>query len=279
VIVPTRELALQVQQEFKELSAALDLSSSCFIGGTSVNRDISRLKQRQDLIIGTPGRLLDLQNQRALNLSNTSILVIDEFDKMFDMGFINDVKKLTQAMKNRKQTMLFSATLDQKQEEIIKSMIASPIRVQISSGKSTTDHIHQDIIRVKVGEDKFQVLQSLLNKEGFDKILVFAETKRLVDKISKKLNQNGVLSDRIHGNKSQNYRNLALNNFKLGNIKVLVATDVAARGIDVSDISHVINYQLPSSLDSYIHRIGRTGRAGKSGQAYTLVEETNNQLN
>jgi ATP-dependent RNA helicase RhlE len=279
VIVPTRELALQVQQEFKELSAALGLSSSCFIGGTSVNRDISRLKQRQDLIIGTPGRLLDLQNQRALNLSNTSILVIDEFDKMFDMGFINDVKKLTQAMKNRKQTMLFSATLDQKQEEIIKSMIASPIRVQISSGKSTTDHIHQDIIRVKVGEDKFQVLQSLLNKEGFDKILVFAETKRLVDKISKKLNQNGVLSDRIHGNKSQNYRNLALNNFKLGNIKVLVATDVAARGIDVSDISHVINYQLPSSLDSYIHRIGRTGRAGKSGQAYTLVEETNNQLN
>ncbi|MAY83857.1 MAG: RNA helicase [Flavobacteriales bacterium] len=279
IIVPTRELALQVEQEFKELSKGLRLSASCFIGGTSVNKDINRLRNRQDLIIGTPGRLLDLQNQRALNLTNTSILVIDEFDKMFDMGFISDVKKLTSAMKNRKQTMLFSATLDKKQEDIIKSMIEAPVRVQLSSGNSTTDHIHQDIIRVKAGEDKFNLLRQLLNEEGFDKILVFAETKRLVDKISKKLNQNGVLSDQIHGNKSQNYRNLALNKFKLGDIKVLVATDVAARGIDVSDVSHVINYQLPSSLDSYIHRIGRTGRAGKSGQAFTFIEETTNNLN
>ena len=279
IIVPTRELALQVEQEFKDLSKGLGLSASCFIGGTSVNKDIARLRNKQQLIIGTPGRLLDLQNQRILKLSNASILIIDEFDKLFDMGFIGDVKKLTQAMTNRKQTMLFSATLDQKQEALIKSMIESPIRVLVSSGKSTTDHIQQDIIRVKEGEDKFQLLQNLIKKDGFQKILVFAETKRLVDKIAKKLNQGGVLSDRIHGNKSQNYRNLALNKFKLGDIKVLVATDVAARGIDVSDVSHVINYQLPSSLDSYIHRIGRTGRAGKSGQAYTFVEEKMNNLN
>jgi ATP-dependent RNA helicase RhlE len=280
IIVPTRELALQVEEEFLSLSKGMKLFASCFIGGTSIKHDISRLSKRQDLIIGTPGRLVDLLNQNYLDISRTSVLVIDEFDKMFDMGFISDVQKLTLAMKARKQTLLFSATLDKNQDGIIKKMVQSPIWVRVSSGKSTTDHINQNVIQVRSGEDKLSLLKGLLQKEGFDKILVFAETKRLVNKISQKLNQSGVGCDHIHGNKSQNYRNIALNKFKTGDIKVLVATDVAARGIDVSDVSHVINYQIPSSLDSYIHRIGRTGRAGKSGQAYTFIDEIeNNNLN
>lgn len=276
VIVPTRELALQVEKEFKSLSLGMGLSASSFIGGTNLKQDIARLKGNQHLIIGTPGRLLDLLNQGFLRLSKTSTLVIDEFDKMFDMGFITDVKKLTQAMSSRKQTLLFSATIDNKQDGTIKKMIQSPVWIQVSSGKSTTDHISQNIIKVRSGENKLNLLKELIKKDGFEKILVFAETKRLVDKIAKKLNQSGVGCDQIHGNKSQNYRNIALNKFRTGDIKVLVATDVAARGIDVSDVSHVINYQIPSTLDSYIHRIGRTGRAGKSGNAYTFIDEIEN---
>lgn len=272
VVVPTRELALQVEEEFRSLSKGLGLYASSFIGGTSVGVDLGRLRKKNHFIIGTPGRLMDLADRGALRLQDISTLVLDEFDRMLDMGFVNDIKKMVKAMINRKQTMLFSATIDKTQQSLIAELLTNPIEIKVSTGTTTSDQIEQDIIRVPQGHDKFDLLLNLISDSEFEKVLIFAETKRLVDKVSKKLNQSGVRSDLIHGNKSQNYRNKALNKFKKGNVQVLVATDVAARGIDVSDVTHVINYQLPLTFDSYVHRIGRTGRAGKTGKAFTFVD-------
>ena len=171
--------------------------------------------------------------------------------------------------------MLFSASVDKMQGSIINQMVQNPVEVKVSSGTSTSDQVEQDIIKVPVGEDKFKMLRDLMDDEKFQKVLIFAETKRLVDRVNKKLNQSGIRSDRIHGDKTQNYRNKALDKFKRGNVQVLVATDVAARGIDVSNVTHVINYQLPMSFNSYLHRIGRTGRANNIGKALTFVDETN----
>jgi ATP-dependent RNA helicase RhlE len=272
IVLPTRELAIQVEEEFISISKGLGLYASSFIGGTNVGRDINKLKRKNHIIIGTPGRLIDLMNQGALNMKPISVLVLDEFDRMLDMGFISDIKKMTNAMTNRTQTMLFSATIDKKQDSLIKELVKNPVEVKVSSGTSTSDRINQDIIKVPAGGNKFNLLVDLISGKEFEKVLIFAETKRLVDKVSKKLNQSGVRTDLIHGNKSQNYRNMALSKFKSGKLKVLVATDVAARGIDISDVSHVINYQIPMNFDSYVHRIGRTGRAGKTGQAYTFID-------
>lgn len=274
VVVPTRELALQINEEFRSLSRGLGLYAACLIGGTNVSRDILKLKMRNHLIIGTPGRLLDLSQRGALRLQTISVLVLDEFDRMLDMGFINDIQKIVQSLHNRKQTLLFSATIDKMQGSLINQMVHNPVEVKVSSGASTSDRVEQDIIKVPKGRDKFEMLRNLMDDEQFQKVLIFAETKRMVDRISRRLNQSGVRSDRIHGDKTQNYRNKALDNFKRGNVQVLVATDVAARGIDISNISHVINYQLPMSFNSYLHRIGRTGRAGRSGKAITFVDET-----
>ena len=272
IVLPTRELALQVKQEFKSISKGLGLYASSFIGGTPVSKDFAKLRRKNHLIIGTPGRLIDLMNQRALQLDRMQILVLDEFDTMLDMGFIRDVERITAAMHNREQTLLFSATVNRDQENIIKKMLSNPVKIQVNSGTKANNRINQDIIRVQHGENKFNLLIDLLSGKDFEKILIFAETKRQVDKVNKKLNQSGVRSDLIHGNKSQNYRTQALRKFKNGKIKVLVATDVAARGIDIANVSHVINYQIPMTFDSYIHRIGRTGRAGKPGQAFTFID-------
>jgi ATP-dependent RNA helicase RhlE len=272
VVVPTRELALQVEEEWKTLTRGLGLYASSFIGGTSVGRDLSQLRRKNHLIIGTPGRLMDLTDRGALRLQDISVLILDEFDRMLDMGFVHDIKKMVKAMHSRKQTMLFSATIDKTQQTLINDLLNNPIEVKVSSGVSTSDQIDQDIIRVPQGGDKFQMLLDLMSDKEFEKVLIFAETKRMVDKVNKKLHQSGVKTDLIHGNKSQNYRNKALDKFKRGNVQVLVATDVAARGIDVSDVTHVINYQVPLNFDSYVHRIGRTGRAGKTGKALTFID-------
>ncbi|WP_372651008.1 DEAD/DEAH box helicase [Draconibacterium sp.] len=271
VVVPTRELAQQVEDEFKSLTRGHKLFSACFIGGTSVNTDMGKARRKQNLIVGTPGRLNDLSSRGALRLGNTPILVLDEFDRMLDMGFINDIKKIIALMKNRKQTMLFSATYEKAQQNLIKQFVQNPVRINISSLNNAADTVEQDIIRVGANENKFEVLYNLLNGEGFERVILFAETKRNVDKISQQLRKVGINSDVIHGNKSQNYRTKAIRLFKSGKTRVLVATDVAARGIDVDGVTHVINYQLPQTMDSYIHRIGRTGRAGKKGMAYTFV--------
>ncbi len=271
VLVPTRELAVQVEEEFKSLASGLKLFSSCFIGGTNINRDLQNLRRKSHLVVGTPGRLMDLYQRRALRFSDFSVLILDEFDRMLDMGFNKDVMRIAESIPNRKQTLLFSATLDKQQQTFIDRLLNKPVEVKVSSGETTNDHIDQEIIKVSEGEDKFQVLLNMLAQPDFEKVLIFAETKRWVSRVCKKLEKSGVQSDEIHGNKSQNYRQSALKRFKSGKVRVLVATDVAARGLDVTDVTHVINYQLPSSLDSYIHRIGRTGRAGKSGKAYTFL--------
>lgn len=270
VIVPTRELAQQVDQEFKSMSKGLALFSVCFIGGTNVNRDMQQLRKPSHFVIGTPGRLLDLVNRRALNLRDFQVLVIDEFDRMLDMGFAPDVKQLTFAMTGRKQTLLFSATMDRTQQPIIDKILHQPKEVRVSSGEVAADHIEQDVIHVEEA-NKFSKLVEILGRGDFYKVLLFSETRRGVKQLWKKLQQAGFTTDQIHGDISQNARQRALDRFKAGKIQVLVATDVAARGLDISDVTHVINYQMPKTYMAYIHRIGRTGRAGKGGKAFTFV--------
>jgi ATP-dependent RNA helicase RhlE len=271
IVTPTRELALQIEEEFKSLTKGMNLYSNTFIGGTNINSDFKALGRKLHVIVGTPGRLLDLADRKLLHLNRINTLVLDEFDRMLDMGFVNDVKKLVNAMTKREQTMLFSATLDLSQKKLIDGLLNDPVEVKVNTGGTTSENVDQEIIRVPDGKDKFDVLSSLFRNEGLDRVIIFMETKRLADRIAKKLNQVGVKSGLIHGNKSQNFRNRTIEEFKNGTTRVLVATDVAARGIDVADVSHVINYQLPMSMDSYIHRIGRTGRAGKTGTAITFV--------
>lgn len=271
IVVPTRELALQVEEEFNGMSNGLGLYSACFIGGTNINRDLQKLKRNAHVVIATPGRLLDLSDRGALDLGRFKTLVLDEFDRMLDMGFIRDVNRILDGLKQRKHTMLFSATLDKSQQSMINSILKNPVTVKVSTGNSTGDGIDQEVIRLKPGEDKFKVLKEMLSGDDFTRVLLFEETKHRVNRLCVKLNKAGVRADQIHGNKSQNARQNALKAFKKGRVQVLVATDVASRGIDVSDVSHVINYQVPQTHDSYIHRIGRTGRAGKVGKAYTFV--------
>jgi ATP-dependent RNA helicase RhlE len=271
VVVPTRELAVQVEQEFRTIVKGLNMRSHCFIGGTSVGKDIGLTRQPAHFIIGTPGRLTDLAKQGALRMTNFNTLILDEFDRLLDMGFTRDIQFLVKAMNNRQQTILFSATEEKSQRDLIRNLLRQPVEVRTSNGKTTGDHIDQEIVRVGPGESKMGVLLKMVKDTAFQKVIVFADTKRGVKTVTQGLHQSGVRVDEIHGNKSQNYRLKALNDFKSGKIKVLVATDVAARGLDISEVTHVINYQKPRDFDSYIHRIGRTGRAGKGGKAFTFV--------
>jgi ATP-dependent RNA helicase RhlE len=271
VVTPTRELALQIEEEFKSLTAGLNLYSATFIGGTNINSDYKQLERKLQVVVGTPGRLLDLSDRKLLKLNQVNTLVLDEFDRMLDMGFVNDVKKLVNLIGRRDQTLLFSATLEPAQKQLISTLLTNPIEVVVENAGGTNENIEQQTIRVPEGAEKFDVLAGLVKSPEMEKVILFTETKRLADRLAKKLNQVGVTAGQIHGDKSQNFRNKMIEDFKKGNIRVLVATDVAARGIDVADVSHVINYQLPMTMDAYIHRIGRTGRAGKVGQAITFV--------
>ena len=270
ILVPTRELAEQVEQELKSLTKGLKVFSSVFIGGTSVRKDLDKLRRPNDVVIGTPGRINDLIDRRALKLFDFSKIVLDEFDTMLDMGFLQDVTKVIDQMHKRDQTILFSATENSKQQNIIDGIIDDYQKVSVSSGEANTDNIYQEIIKTRGDDDKFDILADLLEKEEFEKVLIFLETKRQVSKLFMRLKQYGVRIDEIHGDKTQMYRSKAVRKFKSGAIKVLVATDVASRGIDIDNVTHVINYEIPSSRESYIHRIGRTGRAGKSGNAITF---------
>lgn len=272
VVVPTRELALQVNEEFRSLTKGMKLFSTCFIGGTNINRDLQNLNRTSHLIVGTPGRLLDLANRGALKLQTVSVLILDEFDRMLDMGFAPDVNRITRMMTRRKQTLLFSATLDKNQKRLIDGLLTNPVEIKVSMGEATGDHIEQTVVRISADQNKFDVLLGMLAGKDFEKVLLFAETKRTVNRMTQMLKKSGLQAEQIHGNKSQNARQTALDKFKEGKIQVLVATDVAARGIDVSDVTHVINYQIPQTYDSYVHRIGRTGRAGKAGKAFTFVD-------
>lgn len=271
VVAPTRELALQITEEFRSLTRDMQLRTATFIGGTNISTDLKQLGRPIQLVVGTPGRLLDLANQKALNLSRINTLVLDEFDRMLDMGFVQDVKRIVQLVGKRDQTMLFSATLNPAQKQLVDGLLQNPVEIKVDSGSTPHTHIEQETIRVPEGQDKFEMLSELLGNPKLEKVVLFTETKRLADKLAKKLTHSGIPAGQIHGNKSQNFRNKVLGEFKSGTIRVLVATDVAARGIDIPDVSHVINYQLPMTMDAYIHRIGRTGRAGKTGHAITFA--------
>ena len=271
VVVPTRELAQQVAEEFKMLSRGMKFRSACFIGGTSVTRDIAQAAINNHLIIATPGRLIDLVNRGALNLNAIEVLILDEFDRMLDMGFIDDIKTIVSLTSARRQTVLFSATINNSQQRMIRQIVQDPLTINVSSGKGPSSSVEQNLLEVAPNEDKMEVLFNLLSGDSFEKVMLFAETKRTVDKINKQLTRKGVTSDVIHGDKSQNHRTKAIQQFRAGHTRVLIATDVASRGIDVQDVTHVINYQLPQTMEAYIHRIGRTGRAGKKGIAYTFI--------
>lgn len=271
IMVPTRELAQQVFDEFKSLTHGLGLHGACFIGGTGVGKDLQQARRMNHVVIGTPGRLNDLVERGALRMADFSVLVLDEFDRMLDMGFSPDVMRLAKAMTNKKQTALFSATIDRSQKKLIDQLVSDPIEIKVSTGDITADRIEQDVIHVPPGETKMTVLMKLLVNQEFEKVLLFAETKRMVQRVHRDLHSMGVSVDQIHGDKSQSLRKKALDRFRSGSVRVLVATDVAARGLDITDVTHVINFQMPRDYQSYLHRVGRTGRAGKSGKALTFV--------
>ena len=271
VVSPTRELALQTDSEFRSIASGLKLYSTCIIGGTSVRRDIENLRRPGHIIIGTPGRLADMVRQGALDLRRFSVLVLDEFDRLLDMGFAPEIERLVGGMSRRNQTVLFSATEDKSQQRIIDGLVENPYVVKVRTGNISAANIEQEIVSVKDGEKKIEVLLEMMRDDSFEKVLVFVDTKRGVSRICRDLRRGGITADEIHGDKSQNYRVKALESFRNRKIKVLVATDVAARGLDISQVSHVINFQQPKDMESYIHRIGRTGRAGASGRAITFV--------
>jgi len=272
-LAPTRELALQIEQEFRILTQGMKFNAITLIGGRNINTDIVNLKKRSyHLVVATPGRLKDLYQQGKIDLQEASVLVLDEFDRMLDMGFQKDVMYLADKIGERDQTLLFSATLDKSQQRLIDHFLTDPVIVKVSSGEASAEHINQSV-RFVAPDDKFDTLIEMLQEPEMKRVLVFAETKHRVKKITKKLNQAGISADEIHGNKSQNYRQKALGAFKSGKLTALCATDVAARGLDIDDITHVINFEAPTDYDTYIHRVGRTGRAGKGGEAITLYDK------
>ena len=270
VVTPTRELALQIIDELHIFTRGMDLDSVLCIGGANMFRQEKKLQHNPHFVIGTPGRLKDLIERRKLNLQLFSNVVLDEVDRMVDIGFINDVKFFISQLPVKRQSLFFSATVSDKVKGILHSFVTNPVTVSVVK-QETSENIDQDIIRVNPSE-KLDKLHDLLAQEGFDKVLVFGRTKWGIEKLSNALTDRGFKTGSIHGNKSQGQRQRALTQFKQNQIQVLLATDVASRGLDIDDVTHVINYDPPESYDDYVHRIGRTGRAGRRGIALTFVE-------
>lgn len=271
IIVPTRELALQIDQEFREFAKFMRLYSVCCVGGASIGRQIADLSRRHNFVIGTPGRLKDLIQRKVINLSKFNSLVLDEADRMLDMGFIADMRFIMSGLPSKRQTLFFSATVSREIESLIREFLREPITISVKT-QDTAENIDQDIIRVQPGDSKIDMLHDLLIQTDFKKVLIFGRTKHGVEKLSKHLLQRGFKTESIHGNKNQAQRQRALQAFKANYVQILIATDVAARGLDIADVSHVINFDLPGSYEDYIHRIGRTGRADKKGKALTFIE-------
>ena len=270
IVAPTRELAVQIDEEFRIFAKGLRLYSAICVGGASLHRQISQLNRHPQVVIGTPGRLKDLINQGALRLGGTEILVLDEADRMLDMGFIKDIKFLIAQLPEVRQSLCFSATITPEIEWLLKEMLTDPITVSVRTSE-TSDHVQQDIIKASSKEEKFEILTDLLRKPEFEKVLVFGQTKYGVQRLADNLSKQGLTAEAIHGNKSQPQRQRALQAFKNNQVRVLIATDVAARGLDIPNVSHVINFDQPNTYEDYVHRIGRTGRAGAKGQALTFV--------
>jgi superfamily II DNA/RNA helicase len=273
IIAPTRELAQQIDEQFRDFGRGLGLYSALVVGGMSAERQIRDLKHRPNFIIGTPGRIKDLMNRRHIRLDNITTLVLDEADRMLDMGFLPDIREIVGATPTDRQTLLFSATITPEITNIINSFAKNPVTVSVRTSE-TNEHIEQDVIEARDKAHKIEILTDMLSdKAKYDKVLVFGETKFGVQRLSDHLDNSGISSIAIHGNKNQSQRQRALKQFKDGNVRVMVATDVAARGLDIPNVSHVINFDTPQTYDDYIHRIGRTGRGGAMGQAHTFIEQ------
>ena len=271
ILAPTRELALQIHTELENFAKNTSLRSTVIFGGVGQNPQVRQLQKGVDVLVATPGRLLDLVGQGYVDLSMICVLVLDEADRLLDMGFIPDVKRIVQQTPKSRQSLLFSATMSKGVSQLARNMLRDPIRVDVSPKQPTVKKIDQRVIMVEK-PDKLEVLQTLLHDESLSRAIVFTRTKHGANKVAKKLCAAGVSADAIHGNKSQSARQRALADFKKGRTWVLVATDIAARGLDIEGVSHVINFELPHEPEGYVHRIGRTGRAGASGVAWSLVD-------
>ncbi|CDS91699.1 ATP-dependent RNA helicase RhlE [Sphingobacterium sp. PM2-P1-29] len=272
VLTPTRELAIQIEENFNQYSKDLPLKSLVVFGGVGQQPQRDALKRGVDVLIATPGRLLDLYGQGYIDLKHLEFFVLDEADRMLDMGFIHDVKKLIKIIPEKRQTLFFSATMPPEIQKLANHILVDPIKVEVTPESTTAEKIQQEVYYVKKN-DKKDLLIHVLKEKNINHVLVFSKTKHGADRIVKDLAKKNIQSAAIHGNKSQSARQNALKNFKDRTLRVLVATDIAARGIDIDELAFVINYDLPNIPESYVHRIGRTGRAGKDGQAISFCDE------
>ncbi len=270
IIAPTRELALQIDGDFKNLSRGTRIESAVLVGGMPSRPQMQQLRYRPNVIIGTPGRLKDFQQRNVVNFSGFTTVVLDEVDRMLDMGFINDIKEIIGQLPQKRQSLFFSATMPDRIRVLSAQFLQDPVIVSIKSNQ-TAENVEQNVIKTNSAYEKLDELKKLLAKPGVDKVLIFSDTKRSVEKLSEELRREGFKTESIHGNKRQSQRQKALDEFKSNKISVLVATDVAARGLDIKDVTHVINFTVPHTYDDYIHRIGRTGRMNCKGTAYTFA--------
>ncbi len=274
ILTPTRELAIQIEEELKKLSRGFRIFSVTCVGGVNIRPQIRALKRLNHFIIGTPGRVLDLIRNHHLPAQNTTTVVLDEADRMLDMGFIGDIKTIVAATPKNRETHFFSATFDARTSGLVKDFLKDPVTVSVKK-KDITNSIEQDVVRFDNESVKFETLTDLLDDPEFKRIIIFGAMKHSVKKLAEQLSKGGVSAESIHGNKSHSQRQQSLKKFKSGNARVLVATDVAARGIHVDGVTHVINYDLPGTFEDYVHRIGRTGRAALKGKALTFVQQKN----
>jgi ATP-dependent RNA helicase RhlE len=271
ILAPTRELAVQIEQSLRTYGRFLNLRMAVVLGGVSQNAQVHALKNGVDILVATPGRLLDLAQQKHVRLDTVSTFIVDEADRMLDMGFIRDVRKIVAQLPRERQSMLFSATMPDDIVKLVGDMLKNPERIEVTPQSKTADRIEQKLYHVPA-QQKRQLLSELLKDLAMNRVIVFTRTKHGANKVAEHLGRSGVKADAIHGNKSQNARQRALEAFRSGNIRVLVATDIAARGIDIDDISHVVNFELPNEPESYVHRIGRTARAGGAGIAISFCD-------
>ena len=271
IMAPTRELAVQIEHELAGFARGLGFRGMVAVGGANIGPQISQLRHDPAFVIGTPGRLKDLMERKALVLTGFGTVVLDEADRMLDMGFIDDMRLILSKMRKERHTLFFSATMSKDIERLIGDFLSSPVIISVKT-RDTPSSVDQDGVGIPRGKDKFDVLVELLKDRDFSRVLVFGRTKFGVEKLAKALSRLHIHAESIHGNKTQGARQRALDAFKAGKVSVLVATDVAARGIDIPAVSHVINYDLPSTYEDYVHRIGRTGRAEMKGKALTFVQ-------
>ncbi|NOQ55941.1 MAG: DEAD/DEAH box helicase [Nanohaloarchaea archaeon] len=269
VLTPTRELAAQIGDSFSAYGEFLNFKHTVIFGGVKQGRQVQALTKGVDIVVATPGRLLDLMDQGKINLNNIEFFVLDEADRMLDMGFINDIKKVIAKLPQKRQSLFFSATMSPEINKLAKSLLTDPIHVEVTPQATTVELIKQHIFFID-RPSKEHLLLELLRQKHLTRVLIFTRTKHKANRVALFLNKHDIASDAIHGNKSQNARTKAISDFKSGEIKILVATDIAARGIDIDNISHVINFELPNEPESYVHRIGRTARAGTDGVAYSF---------